>query len=94
MPYAPAEGARLWYEEAGTGHPILFIHEFGADHRDWEEQMRFFSREYRCIAYSARGYPPSDVPTDPKLYGQEFAVGDAAAVLRGLTAAGFTCCSP
>lgn len=84
MPHAPSEGARLWYEEAGTGHPILFIHEFGADHRDWEDQMRFFSREYRCIAYSARGYPPSDVPTDPALYGQEFAVKDAVAVLRHL----------
>lgn len=84
MPYAPADGARLWYEEAGTGHPILFIHEFGADHREWEDQMRFFSREYRCIAYAARGYPPSDVPEDPKLYGQDFAVADAVAVLRHL----------
>jgi pimeloyl-ACP methyl ester carboxylesterase len=87
MPYAPADGARLWYEEAGTGHPILFIHEFGADHREWEDQLRFFSREYRCIAYAARGYPPSDVPEDPKLYGQEFAVADAVAVLRHLNIA-------
>jgi pimeloyl-ACP methyl ester carboxylesterase len=84
MPYAPSDGARLWYEEAGTGHPILFIHEFGADHREWEDQMRFFSREYRCIAYAARGYPPSDVPTDPKLYGQDFSVKDAVAVLGHL----------
>lgn len=84
MPYAPAEGARLWYEEAGTGHPILFIHEFGADHRDWEDQVRYFSREYRCITYAARGYPPSDVPSDPKLYGQDFAVADAVAVLKHL----------
>jgi pimeloyl-ACP methyl ester carboxylesterase len=84
MPYAPSTGARLWFEEAGTGHPILFIHEFGADHRDWEDQMRCFAREYRCIAYSARGYPPSDVPTDPALYGQDYAVADAVAVLNHL----------
>ena len=84
MPYAQAEGARIWYEEAGSGLPILFIHEFGADHREWEDQVRFFSREYRCITYAARGYPPSDVPEDPKLYGQDFAVGDAVAVLRHL----------
>jgi pimeloyl-ACP methyl ester carboxylesterase len=84
MPYAASEGARLWYEEAGTGHPLLFIHEFGADHRDWNDQLRFFARDFRCIAYSARGYPPSDVPEDPKLYGQDFAVGDAVAVLRHL----------
>ncbi|MBV1798663.1 alpha/beta fold hydrolase [Siccirubricoccus sp. G192] len=84
MPYAPSEGARLYYEEAGTGHPIIFVHEFGADHREWEDQMRFFSREYRCIAYAARGYTPSDVPEDPALYGQEHAVNDIAAVLRHL----------
>ncbi|MDN3563800.1 alpha/beta fold hydrolase [Paeniroseomonas aquatica] len=84
MPHAQATGARIWYEEAGTGHPILFIHEFGADHREWEDQVRFFSREYRCITYAARGYPPSDVPTDPTLYGQDYAVGDAVAVLRHL----------
>jgi pimeloyl-ACP methyl ester carboxylesterase len=84
MPYAPSDGARLWYEEAGTGHPILFIHEFGADHREWEGQMRFFSREYRCIAYAARGYPPSDVPERAELYGQDHAVQDAVAVLRHL----------
>ena len=84
MPHAPAEGARLYYEETGTGHPILFIHEFGADHREWEDQVRFFSREYRCITYAARGYPPSEVPEDPKLYGQDFAVADAVAVLRHL----------
>lgn len=46
--------------------------------------MRFFSRDYRCIAYAARGYPPSDVPDDPALYGQDHAVGDAVAVLRHL----------
>jgi pimeloyl-ACP methyl ester carboxylesterase len=84
MPYADADGARLWYEDTGSGHPILFIHEFAADHRDWEDQVRFFSREYRCITYAARGYPPSDVPDDPALYGQEFAAGDALAVLRHL----------
>ncbi|HYZ31362.1 MAG TPA: alpha/beta hydrolase [Crenalkalicoccus sp.] len=84
MPYAQGQGARLWYEEAGRGHPILFIHEFGADHREWEDQLRFFARDWRCIAYAARGYPPSEVPEDPKLYGQDFAVADAVAVLRHL----------
>lgn len=84
MPHAPSDGARLYYEEAGTGHPLLFVHEFGADHREWEQQVRFFSREYRCIAYAARGYPPSDVPEDPAAYGQDHAVGDIVAVLRHL----------
>ena len=82
MSYAQAEGARLYYEETGHGYPIVFVHEFGSDHREWETQVRFFSREYRCITYAARGYPPSDVPADEKLYGQEYAVNDVAAVMR------------
>ena len=63
MPYASAhDGIRLHYEEAGSGTPILFVHEFAGDHRSWEPQMRYFSRRHRCIAYAARGYAPSDVP--------------------------------
>jgi pimeloyl-ACP methyl ester carboxylesterase len=33
------------------------------------------------VRYEARGYPPSDVPTDPAAYGQYRAVADAVAVL-------------
>ena len=63
MSYAPAQDAtRLYYEEAGSGTPILFVHEFAADYASWEPQMRYFSRGHRCIAYSARGYTPSEVP--------------------------------
>ena len=84
MPYAQAEGARLHYEETGHGHPIVFVHEYGSDHREWEQQVRFFSREYRCITFDARGYTPSEVPSDPRLYGQDFAAADIAAVMRHL----------
>lgn len=84
MPYAPAEGARLYYEETGKGRPIVFVHEYGSDHREWETQVRFFSREYRCITFAARGYAPSEVPSAPLLYGQDFACADIAAVMRHL----------
>ena len=85
MPHVTApDGTRLWVEEAGTGTPILFIHEFGGDHRSWEPQMRAFARRHRCITYGARGYPPSDVPEDVGRYGQAIAVSDAIAVLDGL----------
>ena len=81
MPHAPSDGARLYYEETGRGTPILFIHEFGGDHRSWEDQMRHFGRGWRGITWGARGYPPSDCPTDEKLYGQDFFNRDAIAVL-------------
>jgi pimeloyl-ACP methyl ester carboxylesterase len=43
--------------------------------------MRHFGRGWRAIAWSARGYPPSDAPADEKLYGQEHFNRDAIAVL-------------
>lgn len=85
MPYAPTDdGYRLYFEEAGAGVPIVFVHEFGGDHRSWEPQMRHFSRWYRCITFAARGFPPSDVPKDPAHYSQARAVADIGAVLDGL----------
>ena len=53
------DGVKLYYEEAGTGDPIVFVHEFGGHHLSWETQMRYFSRRYRCFTYQARGWPPS-----------------------------------
>jgi pimeloyl-ACP methyl ester carboxylesterase len=81
MSYASANGARIYYEEAGKGIPIVFVHEFAGDYRSWDDQMRHFSRGYRCITMSARGYPKSDVPTDEKLYGQSFFTSDVVAVM-------------
>jgi pimeloyl-ACP methyl ester carboxylesterase len=85
MPYLDAAGAKLYFEENGDGYPIIFIHEFGHDIRQWEAQVRYFSRAYRCVTYNARGYPPSDVPEDSALYGWEFSVDDIAAVMRDLS---------
>ena len=78
------DGVTLHAEEVGQGEPLVFIHEFAGDHRSWEPQLRFFSAAYRCVTYAARGYPPSDVPTDPAAYSQARAVADAIAVLDGL----------
>ena len=50
MPYAQSQGARIYYEETGKGTPILFIHEFGGDHRSWRDQTRHFGRSWRCAA--------------------------------------------
>ena len=84
MPYANSDGVRLYYEEAGKGTPIVFVHEFADDLYSWEPQIRFFSRRYRCIAYNARGYPPSDVPESPKQYSQDIATDDIANVMKHL----------
>ena len=85
MPHATTpDGVKLYYEETGTGTPILFVHEYSGDWRSWEPQMRFFARRHRCITYSFRGYPGSDVPADGAMYGQRHAVDDAKHMLDHL----------
>lgn len=84
MPYIRSDdGVQLYYEEAGSGDPIVFVHEFGGHHLSWEPQVRYFSRRYRCITYAARGWTPSDIPDAVNAYSQARAADDAAAVLRG-----------
>jgi pimeloyl-ACP methyl ester carboxylesterase len=84
MPHLTTDdGVKLYYEETGSGFPLVFVHEFAGDHRSWELQVRAFSRRYRCITYNARGYPPSDVP-EPERYSQDRARDDIRAVLDAL----------
>src|SRR6201997_1319237 len=78
------DGVKLYYEETGSGIPIVFVHEFAGDYRAWEPQVRYFSRRYRCLPHNARGYPPSDVPKEAARYSQDRARDDIRAVLDGL----------
>ena len=85
MPYAKTpDGVQLHYEESGEGQTIVFVHEFAGDHRSWEAQMRYFSRRYHCVAYSARGYTPSDIPSEGSMYSQDHARKDLLAILDHL----------
>ena len=84
MAHALVNGIRLYYEEAGQGVPMLFVHEFAGEAASWAPQMRFFARRYRSIAFNARGYPPSDVPDDPAAYSQTQAAEDIRGVLDAL----------
>ena len=82
MSYATTDdGVKLYFEEAGSGTPIVFVHEFGGSFRSWEPQMRYFAHRHRCIAFAARGYPPSEVPANVDAYSQLRATQDIAAVL-------------
>jgi pimeloyl-ACP methyl ester carboxylesterase len=88
MPHLTTDdGVKLYYEEVGSGRPIVFVHEFAGDVRSYEPQMRYFSRRYRCITFNARGYPPSDVPEDFERYSQARARDDIRTVLDGLDVA-------
>jgi pimeloyl-ACP methyl ester carboxylesterase len=77
-----SDGVELYYEMTGGGYPILFMHEFAGDHRSWAAQVHHLAPSHRCIAFAARGYPPSEVPADVSAYSQARAVEDAVDVLE------------
>ncbi|HML11521.1 MAG TPA: alpha/beta hydrolase [Stellaceae bacterium] len=79
-----SDGVKLYYEETGSGLPIVFVHEFAGDSRSYEPQVRYFSRRYRCINFNARGFPPSDVPENFESYSQARARDDIRDVLDAL----------
>jgi pimeloyl-ACP methyl ester carboxylesterase len=78
------DGVGLYFEQAGSGVPVLFVHEFAGDHRSWEPQVRYLSRIHRCVTFASRGYLPSDVPCSPDAYSQDLARSDVIAVLDAL----------
>ncbi len=64
--YADVNGTKLYYEIAGTGTPLIFVHGFSLDHRMWDDQISAFTDSYRVVRYDVRGFGQSaDVPTDP-----------------------------
>lgn len=102
MPYAVAnDGVKLFYETAGNGTPIIFVHEFGGNYWSWEPQIGFFARRHECTTFAARGFAPSDIPKNVEQYSQSLAADDIIAVmdalghkrahLVGLSMGGFAC---
>ena len=59
------QGAPLYYEVAGEGHPLLLIHAGIADSSMWDDQFPLFAQHYRTIRYDLRGYGQSRFPNGP-----------------------------
>ena len=57
-------GTHLYYEQAGSGHPLVLIHGFTLNTQMWEDQFSVFARHYRVIRYDMRGSGQSAMPTE------------------------------
>ena len=75
---------KLHYQARGSGPAVIFAHELASDRRQWEGQVAALSDRFHCIAYDARGYPPSDVPEGDEAYVHQRFVDDIGAVQRAL----------
>jgi pimeloyl-ACP methyl ester carboxylesterase len=80
MPFAKLPDVSLYYEEVGTGDPLVLISGQGGDHRGWDFVRDDFAAHYRVITFDHRGTGQSDKPADPPYSTRGFA-NDAVALL-------------
>jgi len=58
--FAPIGGARLYYETAGEGRPLVMIHAGVADSRQWNNEFARFADAFHVLRYDMRGYGKSE----------------------------------
>ena len=81
MAYVDRNGVHVYYEDYGTGPPILLSHAFSAGATMWDGQVAAFEADYRVVVWDMRGHGRSDSPEDQAQYSTEETVEDMAAVL-------------
>ncbi len=54
--FTEVNGARLYYQVAGAGTPLVLLHAGIADSRMWDDQWEEFARYHRVIRYDMRGF--------------------------------------
>lgn len=91
--FVDVNGARLFYDEAGAGNTVLFVHAGIADHRMWEAQVAPFAEKYRVIRFDMRGFGQSTLPAGPASLSDDIgglldAFGVARAALIGCSMGG------
>jgi esterase len=86
MPHASVNGVRLYYEERGSGTPILGIHGAGSSAVLWEDAAERLSQLGRVITYDRRGSSRSERPDPYEITSVREHADDALALLRALDA--------
>lgn len=79
--FLDVRGGRLYYEAAGSGDPVVFIHGNMGDRRHWDHQFQAIANQFRVIRYDVRGFGLSSVVSDDDAYSD---YEDVAALLDHL----------
>lgn len=85
MPIAKIDSIDLYYEEHGSGDPLLLIMGLAADSVAWLFQVPEFSKHYRTIIFDNRGVGRSSKPPGP--YSIHQMADDTAGLLQHLAIA-------
>jgi 3-oxoadipate enol-lactonase len=79
MPFVENQGAKLYWDEQGSGEPLLLIMGLSYPSYMWHRSRPVLAKHHRTIAFDNRGVGQSDVP--PGVYSIPLMASDAAAVL-------------
>jgi 3-oxoadipate enol-lactonase len=79
MPFVENQSAEIYWDEQGSGEPLLLIEGLSYPSYMWNRTRPFLAQSFRTIAFDNRGIGQSDVP--PGVYSIALMASDAAAVL-------------
>jgi len=82
MPKLHANGIEIFYEEKGTGEPLLLIAGFACDHTNWSQMIPLLASQYRVIVFDNRGVGQTSAPNTP--YSIRQMAEDAAGLLDAI----------
>src|SRR5438876_4676807 len=80
--YVAANGIKLFYEERGSGHPLLLLHGGSSTHSDWQSQLPAWAPHFRAIMPDNRGHGRTVNPGGALTY--EVMAEDALALIEAL----------
>jgi pimeloyl-ACP methyl ester carboxylesterase len=66
--FAEVNGTRLYYEIVGRGHPIVLVHGFSSNVKNWDNQLEVFAKHFKVMRYDMCGFGKSALPTVGKEY--------------------------
>src|SRR3984957_4643275 len=79
MPFVENQSAKIYWDEQGSGEPLLLIEGLSYPSYMWNRTRPFLAQSFRTIAFHNRGIGQSDVPAGA--YSIAMMASDAAAVL-------------
>ena len=71
-------------DSGGPGTPVLLLHAFPLNSKQWDGQIESLSERFRFIAPDLQGFGGSTAPDDESTYSMDSFADDAAAVLDEL----------
>jgi pimeloyl-ACP methyl ester carboxylesterase len=80
--YVKANGLNIYYEEYGSGEPLVFIHGGMGIGSNFEPQIPLFFKQFRVIAPDSRGHGKTDNPSGEFSY--RLMADDMAAFINAL----------